>query len=64
MDARSDGSGVRKIWQPLAAGSCALLACALLALAGPLRVQTAAQQPGAGGRQNQLTVASNLIFHF
>src|SRR4029077_16992822 len=56
MDARSDGSGVRKIWQPLAAG-LALLTCALLVLAGPLRVQTAgAQQPGAAGRQNQLTV--------
>src|ERR1700722_16300533 len=57
MDARSDGCGARKIWKPLAAGFCALLACALLALAGPLRVQTAAaQRLGGAGQQNQLTV--------
>ena len=57
MDARSKGCGVRTIWQPSAAGFCGLLACALLALAGPPRVRTAAaQQPGAAGGENQLTV--------
>jgi dipeptidyl-peptidase 4 len=41
----------------LSFGLCGLLACALLVLAAPLRVQTAAaQQTGSGGGRNQLTV--------
>jgi dipeptidyl-peptidase-4 len=41
----------------LSFGCCGLLACTLLAWAGPLRVRrAAAQQTGATGRQNQLTV--------
>jgi len=60
MDARSQGSGTGRLWKTPAWFCGAVLACALIIVAGvarPLRVGTAAaQQAGAGARQNQLTV--------
>lgn len=56
MKADSGETGFRKGRKVLVASACGVLACALLALTGPLRVRTAKAQQGGAGRPNRLSV--------